>query len=205
MLEHLIDFDPEVGAHPGAAVPISKVDATDTINAKVQTVEWLTQMGAVDTNKAITNAEGSAAREAFTNFVAGMPPDATQGALTQVRTPEAVRHLVTLLSAYDWEFINQAKELRGYTVAKLVEETKDSNANVRLKALALLGKVTEVALFTERIEVKKTDLTDEEIDKKLKDKLARFMDVTDIDIEDIIEKPQPITIDEIKRPDSNAA
>jgi hypothetical protein len=90
-----------------------------------------------------------------------------------------------MLTAYDWEFIQQAKELRGYTVAKLVEETQHPNANIRLKALGLLGKVTEVGLFTEKIEVKKTDLTEDEIDKKLKEKLARFMDVTDADVIDV--------------------
>ena len=61
----------------------------------------------------------------------------------------------------------------------------------RLKALGLLGKITEVGLFTEKIEVKKTDLTEAEIDKKLKEKLAKFMDVSDaevIDIEPVEEK-----------------
>ena len=39
------------------------------------------------------------------------------------------------------------------------------------------------------MEIKKTDLTEEEIDKKLKEKLAKFMDVSDADIIDIEEKP----------------
>ena len=60
-----------------------------------------------------------------------------------------------MLTAYDWEFVQQAKELRGYTVAKLVEETQNPNPNVRLKALGLLGKVTEVGLFTDKVEIKK--------------------------------------------------
>jgi hypothetical protein len=42
-----------------------------------------------------------------------------------------------------------------------------------------------VGLFTEKIEVKKTDLTEDEIDKKLKEKLARFMDVTDAEVIDV--------------------
>ena len=96
-----------------------------------------------------------------------------------------MRHLVGMLTAYDWEFVQQAKELRGYTVAKLIEETNNSNANIRLKALGLLGKVTEVGLFTEKIEVKKTDMTEEEIDKRLKEKLTKFMDLSDADIVDV--------------------
>ena len=99
---------------------------------------------------------------------------------------DAVRHITGMLTAYDWEFVQMAKELRGYTVAKLFEETQSPNANIRLKALGLLGKVTEVGLFTDKIEIKKTDLTDEEIDRKLKEKLAKFMGVQDAEpIEDI--------------------
>ena len=109
-----------------------------------------------------------------------------------------MQHLVGMLTAYDWEFVHQARELRGYTVAKLLEECENPNANIRLKALGLLGKVTEVGLFTDKIEVKKTDLTDEEIDKKLKDKLAKFMGVQDAEpIEDIeVSTPSPATTDE---------
>ena len=113
--------------------------------------------------------------------------------LIQLKTPEAVRHITGMLTAYDWEFVQQAKELRGYTVAKLVEETQNPNANIRLKALGLLGKVTEVGLFTDKVEIKKTDLTEAEIDAKLKEKLAKFMDVSDaevIDVEDVLKKDE---------------
>jgi hypothetical protein len=53
-----------------------------------------------------------------------------------------------------------------------------------------LGKVTEVGLFTDKIEIKKTDLTDAEIDQKLKDKLNRFMGVVDVEATDIEELPE---------------
>jgi hypothetical protein len=55
----------------------------------------------------------------------------------------------------------------------------------------LLGKVTEVGLFTDKIEVKKLDLTEDEIDKKLKEKLAKFMNVSDVEYTDIEELDKP--------------
>jgi hypothetical protein len=100
--------------------------------------------------------------------------------LAALKTPEAVRHLTGMLSAYDWAFIDMARELRGYTVAKIVEETQSPNANIRLKALGLLGKVTEVGLFTEKIEVQKAEMSDNELDQRIKDKLNKFMEVVDI-------------------------
>jgi hypothetical protein len=185
MLEHLLDFEPEVSAHPGEALPVDKASAVEVIDAKLQTADWLKNLGAVDVDQVTTRLETEAARQAFNSVVTAAPNAHTHHQLAEIKTPEAVRHLVGMLTAYDWEFVQQAKELRGYTVAKLLEETEHPNANIRLKALGLLGKVTEVGLFTEKIEVKKTDLTEDEIDRKLKEKLAKFMDVTDADVVDV--------------------
>lgn len=198
MLEHLIEFEPEVIDTAGKPTPLEKEHPADVIDAQVNTVEWLKGLGAADTETVVTQAEVQAARASFTNLVSSAPAEITHEHLTQIKTPAAVKHLVGMLTAYDWEFVHQARELRGYTVAKLLEECENPNANIRLKALGLLGKVTEVGLFTDKIEVKKTDLTDEEIDKKLKDKLAKFMSVTDVDpIEDIeVSEPSPATTDE---------
>jgi hypothetical protein len=185
MLEHLIEFEPEVVAHSGKVSPPEKQHPADVIDAKVKTADWLKELGAVDTDTVVSNAEVQAARASFTNLVSSAPAEITHEHLTQIKTPAAVKHLVGMLTAYDWEFVQQAKELRGYTVAKLLEECENPNANIRLKALGLLGKVTEVGLFTDKIEVKKLDLTEDEIDKKLKEKLAKFMNVSDAEYTDI--------------------
>lgn len=92
-----------------------------------------------------------------------------------------------MLTAYDWEFVQQARELRGYAVSQILEETKHPDAKIRLKALDMLGRVTEVALFTDRLEVKKTELSDREIDEKIKEKLNRFMGVVGAQPVDVID------------------
>ena len=199
MLDHLIDFEPEVVAHSGKPTPLEKEHPADTIDAKVKTADWLKSMGAADTDTVVSNAEVQAARASFTNLVSSAPSEITHEHLAQIKTPVAVQHLVGMLTAYDWEFVQQAKELRGYTVAKLLEECENPSANIRLKALGLLGKVTEVGLFTDKIEVKKLDLTEEEIDKKLKEKLAKFMNVSDAEYTDIEE------IDTTEKPVENEA
>jgi len=188
MLDHLLDFEPDIVPNDGAGRAVEKHTPAQIIDAQVSTADFLASLGSPDTNTVISELEQKAARQAFNAVVT--QDESAHHKLAQIETPAAVRHLVGMLTAYDWEFVNQAKELRGYTVAKLVEETQNPNANIRLKALGLLGKVTEVGLFTDKIEVKKTDLTEEEIDKKLKEKLAVFMNITDAtpsDIEDVIE------------------
>ena len=180
MLDHLINFEPEVSAHPGNFVPMDKTDPADAIDGMVKTVDWLKELGAVDTDTLVNESQSQAARTAFTNIVTAKPAEITHTSLANIKTPEAVQRLVGMLSAYDWEFVQQAKQIRGYTVAKLVEETEHPNANVRLKALVALGKVTEVGLFTEKIEVKKTEMSDTELENRIKEKLNRFMGVIDV-------------------------
>jgi hypothetical protein len=190
MLDHLIDFEPDVAAKLTNFVPIEKADITTTIDAKASTAQWLKSLGAVDESTAIDNAQAKAARESFANIVAAKSTEITQASLAGVSTPQAVQHLVGMLSAYDWQFVTEAQKLRGYAVAKILEEVENPSANIRLKALALLGKVTEVGLFTEKIEVKKDEISDDELNQKIKDKLAKFMHVTDVqEITDVTEKP----------------
>jgi hypothetical protein len=53
----------------------------------------------------------------------------------------------------------------------------------------MLGRVTEVGLFTEKIEIKKADLTDSELETRIKEKLNRFMQVVDVvDVSDVPEQ-----------------
>jgi hypothetical protein len=196
VFEHLIDFDPPVEDR-SAVTPVEKLTPVETVNAQIQTADWLKAMGVKDDEEIKKGVDVKAAREAFTALTTAAPIQEQHSAITQIQAPAAVRHLTGMLTAYDWEFVQQAKELRGYAVAKILEECEHPTASIRLKALQLLGKVTEVGLFTEKIEVKKTDLTEAEIDAKLKEKLAKFMDVSDAEVIDVEEIQKPKSEDEV--------
>lgn len=188
MLEHLINFEPMVEDTLGEFTPIPRADTPSIVSAKSNTLDWLKELGAVDERETVDALQQEAARESFTNIVSAAKTEITHTALANVTTPAAVQQLVGMLTAYDWEFVAQAKELRGYCVAQLVEETKNPNPSIRLKALGLLGKVTEVGLFTEKIEIKKVEMSDEEIEQRIKDKLNRFMQVVDVvDVSDAVD------------------
>lgn len=189
MFDHLVQFNPEP-TPPGPMTPLEKAGPDEVLAAQVATSSWLEELGAPPDDEVIADIEKADARKAFGALTTNTTSLEQKAALAQLKTPEAVRHLTGMLSAYDWEFIEQAKELRGYTVAKLVEETTNANPNIRLKALALLGKVTEVGLFTEKIEIKKEELSDSELDQRIKDKLSKFMGVVDVvDVYENDEKP----------------
>lgn len=178
MLEHLLDFTPPP-ATPQSVVPLTQATPDDIVGAQLNTADWLEKMGAPSTDDALKSAAASTAQQAFSALTT-QTPEEQRKALMQLKTPPAVRHLTGMLTAYDWEFVEQAKELRGYAVSQILEETKHPDAKIRLKALDMLGRVTEVALFTERVEVKNNTLSDAEIEAKIKDKINRFMQVTDV-------------------------
>ena len=181
MLEHLIygEFHPEVVDATAEVLSFEKADPATTIDAKVKTAQWLKDLE-LDDEEVETKADAEAARKSFASIVTGQSVATTQQALANVKAPAAVQHLVGMLTAYDWAFVEQAKELRGYAVAQILEEIKHPDARIRLKALDMLGKVTEVALFTERVEVKKTQMSDVELETRIKEKLNRFMGVIDV-------------------------
>jgi hypothetical protein len=190
MLDHLLNFDPEVTPTSEAPPPVERVSPSQAMNAKITTADWLKNMGAPDTDTVVSELEKVHAREAFTALTTGAPIKDQHALVSTIETPAAVRHLTSMLTAYDWEFVNQAKELRGYAVAKILEECESTNANIRLKALGLLGKVTEVGLFTDKVEIKQTAMSDAEVEQRIKDKLNKFMGV--IDVIDVASSPDDI-------------
>lgn len=178
MLEHLINFEPPLH-YVDAPEPLAAASPQEILDAQVSTADWLESLGAPAPDAAAQSAAQSAAQTAFSSLTNGTPTPTQRNTLLALKTPSAVRHLTGMLTAYDWEFVEQAKEIRGYAVSQLLEETKHPDARIRLRALELLGRVTEVALFTDRVEVKKTSVTDAELDAKIKEKLARFAGVVD--------------------------
>jgi hypothetical protein len=142
------------------------------LESQIQTTDWLKALGAATDDEVITQAEQTQATEAFATAITGSPD--AKAALTKITTPPAIARIVSMMTAYEWQFVEEAQRLRAMAVAKIVEETDHPDARIRLKALELLGKVTEVGLFTERIEVKKTALSDVELDAQIKEKLLQI-------------------------------
>ena len=87
----------------------------------------------------------------------------------ELKRPAVVLHLEALLTEYDHEIIKDATSVRRYVTHRLLEEsTPDKDPKYALRALENLGKITEVGLFTERIEVTVKQQSTEELEDKLK-------------------------------------
>ena len=181
MFEHLTTLQ------PGDFVDLDEMNSTDTLAAQAGTTDFFSRFGSDPA--LLTEDSAQLARDTFAKVTSTAVTDADKkAAVLTLKVPAAVKHLAGMLSQYDWDFVEQAKEMRGYAVAKIMEETKHPDARIRLKALDMLGKITEVALFTERIEVKKVDATADELTERLRSKLASLLPKT-VEVETIEAKP----------------
>lgn len=89
-----------------------------------------------------------------------------------LKRPAVVLHLEALLSEYDHAIIKDATQVRQYVTNRLLEESSpDKDPKQSLRALQMLGNITEVGLFTERVEVTVKQQSTEELEDKLKQAL----------------------------------
>lgn len=165
MLEHITALNPD------DFLDLEEADTPSLLSAQAGTAEFLASLGSP--NELITQDEMHNARTAFATVTNPEQSEAERrAAILALKTPPAVQHLAGMLSQYDWAYVDQAKELRGYVVAKLLEETKHPDARIRLRALELTGKLTEVASFTERSEVIHKNESADELEARIRAKLA---------------------------------
>jgi hypothetical protein len=187
-LEHLVsasaaDFVPDILSDNTPFTPAESLTTAQTLSAQHKTSQWLKDFEDED-DEILSEAQQEKVADAF-NALTTSDPRAKQK-LMQLDLPEEIKAAVGMVTAYQWKFVEQAEELRSMAVANIVKEVQHPDARIRLKALELLGKVTEVALFTDRVQIKNEDVTDEELDARIKEKLGRYMGAVDVvDVEEI--------------------
>ena len=191
-LEHLVsasaaDYTPELN-QASDFDPLENLTPAQTLNSQKKTSDWLSQFND-DDEATLTEAQEEKTADAFNALIRSDPN--AKNRLLQLDLPEEIKAAVGMVTAYQWKFVEQAEELRSMAVSHIVKEIQHPDARIRLKALEMLGKVTEVALFTERVSVKSEDVTDEELDARIKEKLGRYMGAVDVvDVEELPEKSE---------------
>tara|TARA_R110000796_G_C14209630_1_gene393050 strand:- start:120 stop:458 length:339 start_codon:yes stop_codon:yes gene_type:complete len=69
--------------------------------------------------------------------------------------------------------VSTALSLRQFVTDQLIKEAKDINNNesARIRSLELIGKISEVALFTDRVETTSSNKSSDEIKLELEQKI----------------------------------
>jgi hypothetical protein len=114
----------------------------------------------------VTNADKKEAREQFFE---------TPTAGKEISSAAALI-LKGMLDEYDVEVVRNAAQIRNYVKMRLLMLTGSDKESTQLKALELLGKMSDVGAFTERLEINVTHRTTEELQAELATKLSSYMD-----------------------------
>jgi hypothetical protein len=94
--------------------------------------------------------------------------------ISAIQNTATAQHLRALLSEYDMEVVKTAVQIRNFVTNSLIEEAAPGS-KTRIRALELLGKISEVGLFTERSEVTVKHQTTVELEQKVRDKIASLI------------------------------
>lgn len=95
-----------------------------------------------------------------------------------LNTPATVQHLFMMLSDYDHQVVEEAVQLRRFVTNKLIEDAGLSDPRHRLKALELLGKISDVGLFSEKTEITVKNLSQQDLETQIKSKLYKILGKT---------------------------
>lgn len=82
--------------------------------------------------------------------------------------------LATILNEYDHKVVEDAAQMRTYVTNKLIEVSGCGDTKQELRALELLGKISDVGLFSEKTEINVTHTTGQ-LEHAIKDRINRLM------------------------------
>jgi len=82
-----------------------------------------------------------------------------------------------ILQEFGHSVAESAAELRYLVTNKLLLESENPDPRIRIRALELLGKISDVGLFVEKSEVTITHQSTADLKKKLRGKLNKLLDI----------------------------
>lgn len=90
--------------------------------------------------------------------------------------PGVIAHIGALLTEYDRTVVKSAAQLRTYITNRLILESDSPDPRIRLKALEMLGKVSDVGLFTDKTEITMRHKPTEELEQLLRERLTKVIE-----------------------------
>ena len=174
-----IELMPELGIE--ITPDMAYVDLRERAEAACRSIELLEEHGYVAPAETSEDKEVAAA---LTSAYAVNPQATSQKANnvnTSAMTPASLQNVRAYLDEYGRAVVNHAVELRHTVTNRLIEESQNPDPRIRIRALELLGKVSDVGLFTDRTEVTITHQTTDELRNKLRAKLQRLVSQPDVE------------------------
>lgn len=168
-------------------MPIADGDTPDgymsTLSAAAGTARLLEAAGlSLEVTDEDLDDAASTARQAARNPTSLQTRSAVKSIIK--KTPAALLLTEKILQDFGHQVVQEASQVRHMVVNKLIQETENPDARIRVKALELLGKVSDVGLFTEKQEITITHQTSDDLRERLRRKLQKMVDVTPLEADD---------------------
>lgn len=99
-----------------------------------------------------------------------------------ITSPSEAAAAHAIIKQYDFTAFQDALQARNFITNKLVKLADCGDPKLELKALELLGKHSDIGLFTERSEITITHTTSEALERSIKERVKRLLntDVSDV-------------------------
>lgn len=205
-----LELQPELGVPIPPDTPY--IDLRERAEAACRAIELL-EIHGFDAPPATTEDKQIAAKLA--TAYAQDPVATSQKANTlntSALTPASLQNIRSYLDEFGRAVVTHAVEVRHLVTNRLLEESNNPDPRIRIRALELLGKVSDVGLFTDKQEITITHQTTDELRERLRGKLQRLVrkdtslietqnDVIDVDAELNLEPNDP---DNVLEPEEKA-
>ena len=108
--------------------------------------------------------------------------EARTGTPRTISSAGIAKKAASILKSYDYQAIDDAIQARNFITNKLIELADCGDPKFELKALELLGKHSDIGLFTERSEITVTHKTSIDLENSIKERVKRLLNATVTDV-----------------------
>lgn len=99
-----------------------------------------------------------------------------------LQRPPVAERIGEMLRDYDNQFVADAAQLRLVVTNKLLDLAGCGDPRIEIKAAEMLGKISDVGLFSEKTEITVTYNSVSDIDAAIKDKIRKMMKMHAVDV-----------------------
>lgn len=101
---------------------------------------------------------------------------------THLTSPGQAKVASEILRRFDYQAIADAQQARNFITNKLIELADCGDLKIEIKALELLGKHSDIGIFTERSEITVHHKNSDSLENSIKERIKRLLNtnVTDI-------------------------
>lgn len=182
-----LHIEPDVGV-PFPLEPIPFKDFQEKAAAACRTAEEL----GIDTTP--TERDLAVAEDAVYELASDPEKGNTKLAKKNF-TPAVYKQVSGILNEYSVRVVDNATQIRLLVTNKLLIESENPDPKIRLRSLELLGKITDVGLFTEKSEVTVTHRSTTELVDSIRAKIQKLMYPEDIKEGELVVNGEAIDID----------